>query len=212
MVSAMFSCVQRRQERALSLASLAAVGVTPIVVESPCSPPCHQENRRVGVEALSLAAGDDVLLFEDDVRANEHFPRFLGMARERDVPVTFCLLRDRCLSVNARHRVRKARGKLPAQLEAVDVTKWYGTQAVYLPRRVVDRVLADPHTHAMKNGRWDGFDFLVKDVLLDTREPLFVALPNPVQHTAPPSVVPGKPGQAQSFTYHMQPVWKVSDV
>lgn len=200
----MFSCRQRRDERARSLASLAAVGVYPIVVESACEPASRRENRRVGLEAIRHAAGGAALVFEDDVRANEHFPRFLALARDRDAPVTFCLLRDRCLDLTVRRKLRK-RGKVRAGLAPVDLKRWYGTQSVFLPARVVDRVLSEPVEQA--NGRMDGFDFLVKDVLLAMGETLFVALPNPVQHTAPPSVVPGKPKQAQSFTFHLEPDW-----
>lgn len=194
----MISCRQRADERALSLASLAAQGVETLVVESPCAPACREENRRVGCEALEHAPPGGVLFCEDDIRANGRLPHFLKMARNADVVTVFCLLRDACLSETTRAEIQTGAPMRP-RLERITVRNWYGTQAVYLPRRVIDAVLAHPTRATPRPGltTFDGIDFLIRDVLLELREPVYAALPNPVQHTAPPSVVAGK-GQART--------------
>lgn len=139
-----------------------------------------------------------MLFCEDDIRANGRLPRFLRMARNADVVTVFCLLRDACLSETTRAEIQTGAPMRP-RLERITVRNWYGTQAVYLPRRVVDAVLSHPTRATPRPGlsTFDGIDFLIRDVLLELGEPLFVALPNPVQHTAPPSVVAGK-GQART--------------
>lgn len=195
----MISCRQRWEERERSLASLAAQGVSVTVIESPCEPASRRENRRVGCEALEAApAGEGVLFCEDDVRANGRLPRFLSMAIDADVVVVMCLLRDRILSDATRAEIASGRAMRP-RIEQARLRDWYGTQCVYLPRRVVDAVLSHPTRATPRPGlsTFDGIDFLIRDVLLELGEPLFVALPNPVQHTAPPSVVAGK-GQART--------------
>lgn len=195
----MISCRQRWEERERSLASLAAQGVSVTVIESPCEPASRRENRRVGCEALEAAPpGEGVLFCEDDIRANGRLPAFLRLAVERDVTVVMCLLRDACLNEVTQAEVRAGQPMRP-RLERIRVRNWYGTQCVYLPRRVVDAVLSHPTRAKPRPGlsTFDGIDFLIRDVLLELGEPLFVALPNPVQHTAPPSVVAGK-GQART--------------
>lgn len=195
----MISCVQRREERARSLESLAAQGVSVTVAESPCDPPCRQENRRIGIEALSLApATGGVLFCEDDIRATGRLPAFARLATQQDVVVVMCLLRDTILCETTQAEIRTGAPMRP-RIELAAARNWYGTQCVYLPRRVIDACLNHPLRDKPRPGlaTFDGFDFLVRDVLVELGEPLFVALPNPVQHTAPPSVVAGK-GQARA--------------
>lgn len=200
----MISCVQRREERSRSLASLATAGVHPTVVESPCDPPCRQENRRVGLEALALTGGAGVLFCEDDIRASARLPAFLALARLHDVVTVMCSLRDACLHPRTRAEIRLGQPLRP-RIERGTADRWYGTQCVFIPERVAQLVLTSPLRDRMRpDGTWDGFDFLLRDVLLSSGEPLYFALPNPVQHTAPPSVVAGK-GQARvSTTYHLR--------
>lgn len=198
----MISCRQRREERERSIESLEAQGVTVTVAESPCDPASRRENRRVGCEALEAAPpGRGVLFCEDDIRANGRLPAFLDMAASLDAAVVMCLLRDACLSPETQSEVASGRPMRP-RLERIRVRNWYGTQCVYLPRRVIDAALSHPTRSTPRPGltKWDGIDFLIRDVLLERGEPLFVALPNPVQHTAPPSVVAGKPPARVSST------------
>lgn len=138
---------------------------------------------------------------EDDIRANGRLPRFLSMAIDADAVVVMCLLRDRILSDATRAEIAGGEAMRP-RIEQARVRDWYGTQCVYLPRRVVDAVLSHPSRDKPRPGldTFDGIDFLIRDVLLELGEPLFVALPNPVQHTAPPSVVAGKGQAAVSST------------
>lgn len=194
----MISCRQRREERQRSLASLAAQGVTPTVIESPCEPACRQENRRVGVEALMAAPpGAGVLFCEDDIRASGRLPAFLRMAVDADAVVVMCSLRDTLLRASTQLEIRAGRPMRP-RIERGNPSRWYGTQCVYLPRRVIDACLSHPLRDKPRpgTGTFDGFDFLLRDVIVESGEALYFALPNPVQHTAPPSVVAGK-GQAR---------------
>lgn len=201
----MFSCVQRREERARSIASLNKQGVTVTVIESACNPARREENRRVGCLALEAAPPQaGVLLCEDDIRANARLPAFHDLAIERDVTVVMCLLRDTCLSPASRGEALSGRPMRP-RIERMDLQMWYGTQCLYLPRRVIDAVLNHPTRATPRPGtdRFDGFDFLLRTVLLELDEPVYVALPNPVQHTAPPSCVAGKAPARTSGTANL---------
>lgn len=190
----MISCKQRADERALSLASLESHGVSVTVAESPCAPASRRENRRVGVHALTLAPpGSGVLFCEDDIRLNGRFTAFINLARKHDVVTVMCNLRDAVLSPVTREEIRSGAPMRP-RLERASPRSWYGSQCMWLPRRVIDAVLSDPWRDKPSPGKteFDGIDFLIRDVILSMGEPLFVALPNPVQHTAPPSVRAGK--------------------
>lgn len=201
-LAVMISCRQRQPERLRSIASLAAQGLTVHVAESACAPACREENRRIGCVALEAApAGEGVVFCEDDIRANGRLPRFIELAVTADVAVVMCLLRDSCLSRFTQAEI-SAGQPMPPRLERLDTTRWYGSQCVYLPRRVIDAVLSHPTRATPRPGltTFDGIDFLIRDVLVELNEPLYAALPNPVQHTAPPSVVAGKGQAAVSST------------
>lgn len=216
----MISCRQRRDtERALTLRSLAAVGLVPRVHESPCDPPHPRENRRISLEALQAARGSDLLFVEDDIDADGTLPAWIDRARALRQPVTFCTVRAHMqpAHVNAALRQRRA---IPTGLYPVTLTGWYGTQAVYLPADLVTWAADHPAFMEMNMHlgqlTWTGFDLFLREHLPRTSWRMHGAFPNPVQHRDPPKMVPraAPPPPRVSLTYGhraAQPLPRVGD-
>lgn len=195
----MVSCQSRRDVRERTLANLALVGVHPLVIESPCSPPSQHENRRVSLEALTAADGDDVLFLEDDVLALPTFPAFLAKAEAEGVVAVFCNMNNVWLDVRTQSELHQQSLVRPRLEQAKTTHRWWGTQAVYLPRDVVPLLLA------FEPRRLRAFDTLASETFTTHQIPMFFALPNPIQHAAPPSVVPGKAPPKRSTSAHKRP-------
>lgn len=224
MTPVMISCVQRRDtERPITLASLANVGVHPIVVESECNPAGARLNRHAAWHALSRANGA-ALFLEDDVLVKPTLTRALEMAVAADVITVFCLLRERLLTREAQAILARARavGRMRLTLlplDPLEVPKrrgFYGTQAVYLPERVVRCVLEDAWSEfvgeygAPMDVAPSGFDFWLKERASEFGG-MFTVVPNPVQHRNPPkmrAITGGRPTPAKrahaSATYGME--------
>lgn len=195
----MISCHSRRASRRDSLDSLAKVGITPVVVESACSPASSRENRRVGLEAIARADGEGVLFLEDDIRARGTFPAFLELAVDADIPVSFCNLDDAFLKGDTRSDLAGGGLVRPRIERGGNTSRWWGSQAVYLPTRIVRLVEA---YQPRRERAGYGFDFLLADTLTHHEIPLYFAIPNPVQHEALPSVVAGKGKPRRSTSAH----------
>lgn len=162
--------------------------------------PSHIANGHNGMRIITAAleARADLLILEDDIDPSPDFPQALAAARELGEAVTFWLC--------------KPYAHPPAWQKAIDGTtpppptgfyrvlrlpQWFGTQAILLPHAVVQRAAASPLFGAPN----DSFDHWLRDHVL--RE-LFAALPNPVQHRTPTSLVDPRRVPRISPTTHME--------
>jgi len=197
----MISCRQREHtERAKTLEGLAVLGITPHVQTSSCDPASGMLNRHAAWHAISTAGDRHVLFLEDDVDVKPSLLKAVDLARAADVIVDFCLLRHHILGPDGLELVAlgQRRKKLPLSLVKVpagNVVKrggWYGTQAVFLPNRVV-KVIMNAWTvfiseyGAPNQNVQHGFDFWLKEHA-NGLGGIWVALPNPVQHRDPPKM------------------------
>lgn len=210
MVSVMISCRQRRDtERPLTLQQLAAAGIEPTVVESPCNPAGGPLNRLAAYDALRLCDGDDCLFLEDDLLVNAGtFPMFLRMAQDSGEVVTFTCFR-RSLHPPGVLDERPARPRLVPLQRTRERRGFYGTQAIHLPAWFVTEALSRPGDFMKPTGApldaCDGFDFWVKH----NASRILMAFPNPVDHRAPPKmrdVTNGRSGRQsghRSLTYRI---------
>lgn len=218
----MISCVQRRDERARTLAGLAAVGVHPIVTESPCDPAGASLNRHAAWHAIS-PHDEPVLFLEDDVDAAAWLPDALRLASAWGSIVTLCLLRDSLLPDDVQVTLTRHRDSYPVSIiplvpERVEARRgFYGTQAVVLPQGVVAAIRRAKADFVRPDGTPDptvehGFDFWLKDHAAELGG-IHVLLPNPVQHRNPPKMrrvtrgmTPGSNPEAhRSSTFRLRP-------
>lgn len=186
-----------KTELPVTLASLNRVGFYPQVTVSDGTP-SSRENRAVFLRALRAGIVDDVLFFEDDVIADGALPGWVEAARSQPDPVTFCLIRPANHSQSIK-RLLRTNVRIPRQLLPVEnILKWYGTQAIYLPKRLVEAIVNDPDFFAphMFKGKvqWTGADIWLRENIPRLGFTLRVAFPNPVQHRDAPKLVQ-KPGR-----------------
>jgi hypothetical protein len=140
------------------------------VVFTHTGPPSSGGMRLNASRVITWAAGRGLLFLEDDITATSDLLVALDLAVAAGVPVTFF--------THQPDPPITSPGLYP-----VEYVGWYGSQALYLPSRVVAAYAAWP---SFGNGLAPAFDLhLVGTGLL---RDLHAALPNPVQHRDPPSV------------------------
>lgn len=191
LVTVMISCVQREVARALTIPQLEAAGYPPRVFLSPCDPAGPASNVIVSLEALTWAAEQDasVLFVEDDIDLASDFGWHVQVARSLDA-VTYLYLNDTetRLGMHVGGSVARdiawarpiARGAYAIQKRAA----LFGTQCVVIPRRLaweMVEVVRDPNPPKAPSP-WDGR--LHSWARRNPSEPVYVMLPNPVQHRA----------------------------
>lgn len=209
----MISCQQREVERQKTLVGLNALGFTgwlehpdakdapdgtPVLVLDACNPPSAQNNRRQALLGLELAARQGVaaLLFEDDIEASEDLLTWLELARYLDSVMSFCAWN----ASNHPPEVAAAAGRaerLSTQVvDAVQLERFWGTQCVYIPARLVPKLL-----EADKPGDTDSFDRFLGKTCQALGEPIKLAIPNPVQHRQVPALVDTTRSPQPSLTF-----------
>lgn len=189
----MYSHARRKDIRAESLRAFDAVGLPVDHVRVQTAPPSQPENRKNAWRALQDAFdGSDILLLEDDVIPADTLGGWLAYLQAReDRPVS--------LFASARHFYPpdSLKDRTSRVVTLQSLRAWYGSQAVYMPARIVERVLADPAFLDPELAPWEKatrgaggpFDRAFREHLQGHGEAMGLTIPNVVQHRAPPSVV-----------------------
>jgi hypothetical protein len=166
----------RSLECARTLAQLDRMGVWPTVFVDDNPSPNSAGNRRNGERVLTWARSldADLLFLEDDIDVAPDFPAALAAAREVDAPVTFWLDQPH------QHPEWDRVGFYPL----ASTLGWRGSQALLLPLSRVQRACG---ARAFGDGLPPPIDIFLKHT--GALDGLLVALPNPVQHRSPASVV-----------------------
>lgn len=174
--------LRRDTERPITLSSLEAAGISPVVHETT-GPPATEKVLRGSREALRGVTAD-ALFFEDDVLVTPDLLTWLPALRSQPHIVTLCLMRRRMhpRSVLADFDAGRPipRGILPLRGDW-----WWGAQALYLPASVVQRVLSDENYVQVSTRKGEtrirGFDHWLQTRIGN----IHGAFPNPAQHRSP---------------------------
>lgn len=181
----MRSCAWRTTEREQTLADLATVGITPEVFLSACDPATREKGIETALEALSTCASDSALVLEDDITPDSTFPLWLAVAEKAGVPVTFCTMRWHIHTPEVK-QAHSRNHPFPTGLYPVaDNERWWGSQAIYLPEKIVTLALEAWSSPDRGMGK-GGFDNWLRRLFNRHGVTLHVAVPNPVQHRDPP--------------------------
>ena len=193
MRSVMISCVQRRDERALTLPQLIAADLNPVVIESPCDPAGGPLNRLAAYQALQVLGSNGGLFFEDDIDIDRAiFGEAVRLAAETNEICTLFLPRRPSLYPTGVLTAIAAGVPIPLHAAKLENTRdrrgYYGSQAVYLPGHFVMGALRLRSLFMTQDGlplpEADGFDFYIKD----EARAIYGVFPNPVQHRNPPKM------------------------
>jgi len=198
----MISCQQRSHARSETIPQLQAVGIEPRVFLSPCDPPSQKSNGMVSGQALAWAAetGKDVLFVEDDIDLGPDFPWYLEHAPDA---VTYFYINEQ---VNGRMQklygprladdVLRGRPLARRFLQPRTFIGLFGTQCVLIPKRFVAPLALELTRPRM------AFDGHLPHFADHHAHPIFIAVPNPVQHrnvNVARSDRPAKPKLSYSF-------------
>lgn len=143
--------------------------------------------RKAAMKAMAYAAARDadLLWLEDDIRADDRIVDALALCVGADHPVTLFVsdldhhpqvVRDAMVSGRP----------MPLQIHEIPaVGSWWGSQAVYIPRRCMRLLASSPYML----GSYDAlaFDTAIRNIYRDHDLPLYGVFPNPVQHMNEPS-------------------------
>jgi len=156
---------------------------------------------RMNAERLIREAVDlkvDLLSLEDDVNASSDFPDAVQAARRAETIVTFWLEKQWTHPIPWWQPIKGRMENVPPPgLHPVRKfpQSWYGAQAIYYPLARL-RDLMNARDFGVPNGlpidRW------LRTVIPNIR----VALPNPIQHRSPPTVIEHRKPRI-SPTFHM---------
>lgn len=199
-VVAIYSHESRKAIREQTIADFAEVGLTPSVVKVQTDPPSQLANRLNAYFTLRMATnmhpGKPVLLLEDDVIPARTLPAWLAYLEAHEERVV-------TLYTQAQHFLPA--GTLPTKghprsqvgtLEALHA--FHGSQALWIPPKRGAAILADGRFTNPKHEAWERalrrspggpWDRTLREHLIDHDETMGVAIPNVVEHRAPPSVV-----------------------
>lgn len=187
-----FSHATRSETLARTLQSLNEVGLQADYVSVQDGKPSAVHNRLNAMTALANAFNDtDVLILEDDVLAGNTVPAWLDYLRDNVQHVT-CLLpmKPEFYSVETEVSLRNPRAaRIPgSRLEAnPQLMHWWGSQAVWFPRRHAQNILANDRFYDAEHGIGP-WDHAIRRYLMDTGEDMLSAYPAVFQHQSPPSV------------------------
>jgi hypothetical protein len=165
------------------------LGYETLVICQPDTAPHSPEQH--GTQALALleqASGASCLFCEDDVLVS------VGLATFEfpDVVTTLYL-------PGTQFYPRRFRQMLPPDVPVcfpiIGLSRWFGSQCVYLPQKSIAQLLAVSHAAT-------GFDILLRTFLLSRGLPLYSVYPNLIQHRAPKSVT------SRRYQPHRSTTWR----
>lgn len=197
----MISCQQRAADRARTIPQFEAIGlsVTPFV--DACDPPSTDKNKWNAERAVRAALEADcgLLLIEDDIDLAPDFMPALQAALRDGGVVTFWLEKPYLHPPEYQRIIARPDAvKAPVGLYPVSTFgRWYGTQCILIPHTELVAIAASP-TFGVPTGA--PFDRWVRQHLRGMK----VALPNPVQHRSPPTLVDPNRIPRISPTFHLQ--------
>jgi hypothetical protein len=179
-----------------TVAALEAVGLEPRVFRQIAD--ISQANQRENaLKALRWAAGSDeaLLMCEDDIELGPDFLAFLHLARAEHRVTTFFLAHEMHYPPEVAVRFTQHVVHEDGRREGVAIEpglypvvhfhpEWSGTQCVFLPSAVVKEILVRESTLSPRKP----FDIALRDYVHQT-QPMLVAVPNPVQHRVPTTLV-----------------------
>lgn len=188
-----FSHETRTNELARTVEYLAMAGITPDVINTQTGVGSAFRNRLNAVTTLRDAYdGRPVLLLEDDVLAGKHVTAWVEYLEyhSRDV-VSLAVMKPQFYTERTEVALRNERTRQsgPPRLEECPrLQHWWGSQAVWMPSRFVEHVLADPRITSEADNTLGPWDHTIRRFLLEMDERLLVAFPSVFQHQSPPSV------------------------
>jgi len=189
----MFTHASRLNERTRTIRSFAAVGCPVAHVQMQYEAPKQSRNRRNALASLSAAVriardvnARAVLLIEDDVEPAVTLPEWLAFleATESRAVTLYCpnFISARTHPAGLR-RWAIGNGRAPASrvVTARGLPQWWGSQALWFPLEVADRVIADPRFERSDRsvGPWD---IALRAHWLARGDSLGMTVPNIVQH------------------------------
>lgn len=192
---AIYTHATREAPLAWTLASLDSAGVQVDVITTQTAPGDNAANRRNAVTALSQAFdGHPVLVLEDDVLVSPHLKAWIERLEDGTQDVTTLYAAEGLFyPPDVRTFVDFRRG-VPSHLHGVQplhrLERWYGAQAVWIPTRWVESILATPDFRREERDPLGPWDHALRKHLLQHDAGMRVVVPNVVQHQAPPSVTP----------------------
>jgi hypothetical protein len=163
-----------------TLAQWARLGVTPLVETQPADWPLGGPSQRRNAERALRRALDErpdvshVLFTEDDVDLAPDLPAWLPAMRWLDAPVTLFVPLLRHYPPAIRRQIQRGQPLTEGLVPNEHLDGWWGTQAVLLPRRLVEDVLC------WESGR-HGWDAHLQHYLETHGLTLYVTVPNLVQ-------------------------------
>lgn len=173
---------------------LRAVGIEPDVITVQEAPPNQAANRRNAHSALVKAfAGNNVLVFEDDITPNENLVDWIEWLEANSLDVTTLYA---CVGKFYTREVRPFVDdgvQVPRHLhglhELQGLRGWYGAQAVWIPEDWCESIIAE---RAFRIDEWHPlgpWDHALRAHIQDQAGVMQLVVPNIVQHKAPQSVV-----------------------
>jgi len=189
----MFTHASRLEPRTRTIRAFAAVGCPVAHVQMQYEAPKQARNRLNALAATKAAVGiardvgaTAILVIEDDIEPASTLAAWLAfLERTEDRVVTlYC---PHQISVRTHpaglRRWAVGNGRAPESrvVTARDLSTWWGSQALWIPLRVADGIIADPlfARQERAHGPWD---ITLRHHLLARHEMLGMTVPNIVQH------------------------------
>jgi len=217
----MVSCEERVEERERTLAQLAAAGLpTPWVALNECNrktPANHKKQLANSMRCVhhAIEAGGHMLFLEDDIDCKPALLTWLRIAEYQDHMVTFTVLTGQ--SEPSEMDAYRSGGLVPPGLYRMPLKRWYGTQALFIPRHHLQ-----PLATFVETGEYadTAFDSNVLFYAKRFNVPILAAYPNPVQHRSPYKIVNltnGRPDHSKRTSWSFdrlpnKPIQKLLDV
>jgi hypothetical protein len=179
---------QRADVLAETLAQWTRLGVTPLVAMQPEDWPLNRSSQRRTAERPLRQALDErpdashLLFCEDDIDLAPELPSWLPAIVWSGAPVTLFLPLLRHYPADIRKQVQRGQLLTEGLAPVQNLQDWWGTQAVVLPRALVEAVLC------WESGRV-GWDAQLQDYLVAHGVTLYVTVPNLVQQRGVPPIV-----------------------
>jgi len=177
---------------AKTLDALARHNIEPRCITTDSGIGTQIKNRLNAIAALEgTYRGNPVLLLEDDVIAGDYLPEWLAYL-EANVDEVVCLLTMRPHFYSERTEV-ELRNRKPIRNSRLEVnprlSSWWGTQAVWLPPRIIEGILADRRFRSQQRDPLGPWDHSLRHVMQEDGERMLMAFPAVFEHQSPPSVV-----------------------
>lgn len=190
---------QRAEVLDLTVSDWRRIGLDPLVFiqpeDWPIGPSSKQNSERAIHETLIQRPDARFVLFsEDDIMISDYLLDWLPALLNLNSPVTLCVIGDWHYPPGIRARCRRSRVLPECIIRVANVDAWHGSQAVLMPRWVVERL--DPW-----QSPFHGWDIHFQKFLQEQHLPLYAPVPNPVEHRQVVSTHSVDPAWLHSATF-----------